>query len=431
MSELRKILLIGLPVLLAFIVFAPDVTASETTVKTPDEKTSLQELIEYAVDNNPRVRAARLDWARVIQKYPQATSLEDPMLTYTYAIEEIETRLGPQDQAFMLSQRFPFPGKLGLKGEVVSKEVEIAKTKYDKTVRDLIVEVKKSYFELYYIDRAVSLAAQNMQVLEHFTEVSTTDYAADATALNDVVKAQSQYAQANYDLLLLKEMSEVETTRLNTLLDRDPDDPMGELEEPVIKELTFSIEELYKMVLKNEELRIAEFEVEKDDLEKSLSKYTYYPNFNLGLNYSVIDDVPVPNVADSGQDAVAVTFGINIPLWFGKNRAAVEEAELKREASSEKKDAIKNEMLNKTKRYYFMLTNSERLVMLYAESLVPQAQRSMEIAETWYESGEGSLSGLLETQTIFYNFQIAYFRSVADYLKALAELEKLTGRSLY
>jgi outer membrane protein TolC len=270
-----------------------------------------------------------------------------------------------------------------------------------------------------------------MQVLEHFTEVSTTDYAADATALNDVVKAQSQYAQANYDLLLLKEMHEVETTRLNTLLNRNPDDPMGELEEPVIKELEFSIEELYKMVLKNEELRMAELEVEKDDLEKSLSKYTYYPNFNIGLNYSEIDDTPVPGVSDSGQDALAVTFGINIPLWFGKNRAAVEEAELKREASSEKKDAIKNELLNKTKKHYFMLTNSERLVMLYAESLVPQAQRSMEIAETWYESGEGSLAGLLETQTIFYNFQIAYFRSVADYLKSLAELERLTGRSLY
>jgi outer membrane protein TolC len=411
----------------------PDLESSRVAENTENAvgTATLQGLIKYAVENNPGLKAARLEWARVIQKYPQVTSLEDPMLTYTYPIEEIETRLGPQDQVFMLSQRFPFPGKLGLKGEVVSKEVEIAKTSYDRTVRDLIVEVKKSYFELYYIDRAISLAAQNMQVLEHFTEVSTTDYAADATALNDVVKAQSQYAQANYDLLLLKEMHEVETTRLNTLLNRNPDDPMGELEEPVIKELEFSIEELYKMVLKNEELRMAELEVEKDDLEKSLSKYTYYPNFNIGLNYSEIDDTPVPGVSDSGQDALAVTFGINIPLWFGKNRAAVEEAELKREASSEKKDAIKNELLNKTKKHYFMLTNSERLVMLYAESLVPQAQRSMEIAETWYESGEGSLAGLLETQTIFYNFQIAYFRSVADYLKSLAELERLTGRSLY
>jgi hypothetical protein len=123
----------------------PDLESSRVAENTENAvgTATLQGLIKYAVENNPGLKAARLEWARVIQKYPQVTSLEDPMLTYTYPIEEIETRLGPQDQVFMLSQRFPFPGKLGLKGEVVSKEVEIAKTSYDRTVRDLIVEVKK------------------------------------------------------------------------------------------------------------------------------------------------------------------------------------------------------------------------------------------------------------------------------------------------
>ncbi len=99
--------------------------------------------------------------------------------------------------------------------------------------------------------------------------------------------------------------------------------------------------------------------------------------------------------------------------------------------SLEEKAAVKNEVLNTVKNHFFRLTNSERLVKLYGESLIPQARQSMEIAETWYENGEGSLAGLLETQSIFYNFQVAYFRSIADYLKTLAELERLTGRSLY
>jgi outer membrane protein TolC len=396
-----------------------------------EEATSLKELIKYAVSNSPRVKAARLDWARVIQKYPQATSLDDPMLTYIYQIEEVETRVGPQDQVFTVSQGIPFPGKLGLKGEVVTKEVEIARTKYEKVVRDLIVEIKKSFFELHYIDKAIELAGQNKVVLEHFTEVGTTDYAADATALNDVVKAQSQYAQASYDLILLKEMRATETARLNTLLNREPEHTIGDLIEPELKEFDFSLDELYNMASRSEELRIAELKVEKDGLEQSLSKYTYYPDFKIGLNYISIGDSPTPNVSDSGQDSVAVTFGINIPLWLKKNSAAVEEAKLKRESSIEEKGAIKNELLNMAKKLYFRLTNSERLIKLYGESLIPQAQQSMEIAETWYENGEGSLSGLLETQSIFYNFQIAYFRSVADYLKTVADLEKVTGRFLY
>ncbi len=391
---------------------------------------SLADLVRQAVEKNPEIKAARLEWARVIQRYPQAVSYDDPMLTFTYGVEEIETRLGPQDHVLSLSQRLPFPGKLSLKGDVVAKEVEIARTRYERTVRDVIVDVKKSFYELYYIDRAIKLTEQNKKVLEHFTKISTTDYALDATALNDVVKAQSQYAQASYDLILLKEMRAAEATRLNTLLDRDPEYRIEGLEEPQIGEFDHTLEELYEWAVKNEELRIAGLEVEKNDLEVSLSKYKYLPDFSLGVNYSSIGDPARAGLDDAGRDALSVTFGINIPIWFSKNRAAVSEAELKKERALRERAAVRNEILNRVKNTFFKLTNSERLIELYGKSLIPQAQQSMEIAETWYKEGQGSFTGLLETQSIWLNFQLAYFRAVADYLKNLAELERITGRAI-
>ena len=54
----------------------------------------------------------------------------------------------------------------------------------------------------------------------------------------------------------------------------------------------------------------------------------------------------------------------------------------------------------------------------------------MEIAETWFRQGESSFSDFIETQAVWYNFQLADARARADYGKYLARLEGLVGQNL-
>ena len=64
------------------------------------------------------------------------------------------------------------------------------------------------------------------------------------------------------------------------------------------------------------------------------------------------------------------------------------------------------------------------------DSLIPQAKDSLSKAETLYKSGSGSYAALIETQSIWLNFNLAAERARADYLTTLCDLEKLTGISL-
>ena len=184
---------------------------------------NLNQLIKIAVDNNPDLKSRKLVWQSLIHQYPQATAYDDPKLSYTEAINPIETRLGSQDRVLALSQKLPFRGKRGLKGELVKKDIEIAKVSFDKASRDLVVNLKKSYYELVYLENAIKLSLQNKQVLEKITKIATTDYASSGSTLNDVAKAQSQYAQVSYDVQLLEELRSTEVTQINTLLNRDPE----------------------------------------------------------------------------------------------------------------------------------------------------------------------------------------------------------------
>ncbi len=395
----------------------------------------LGSLISMAFQNNPRLKAAKLKWEAVVEKYPQVTAYEDPVLQYTRFIQPVETRVGPQKQSIAFSQKIPFPGKLSLKGDIVSREAQMARLNFEKETRNLIVELKDVYYELAYIIKAIDITKENKKLVEHLAKIGTTDYSVDGTTLNDVFKAQSQLAQISYDLILLTEFLEVEKTRINAILNRQPEEPLGSPKELPFIPLVQSVKELYELATANQqELAISDVEIEKREKALSLARMEYLPNFSLGFKFLDMGEAaPGANGSrpgDSGKDAYGVNVGVTIPLWFGKNRARVAEAKLRHEGAVHLKKDLENQTFFAIKRIYFKIQNSQRLVRLYQDSLIPQAQQSMETAETWYKEKKGSFSGLLETQAVWLNFNLAYYRALTDYHQRLALLEKVLGISL-
>jgi len=393
---------------------------------------NLNQLIKIAVDNNPELKSKKLTWQNLIHQYPQATAYADPSLTYTEAINPIETRLGPQDRVLALKQKLPFRGKRALKGEIVKKDIEIAKINFDKASRDLVVAVKKSFYELAYIENAIKLSMQNKAVLEKITHIATTDYASSASTLNDVAKAQSQYAQVSYDVQLLEELRSTEKTKINTLLNRKPEQVI-QINSAVHQPPKFShpVARLYQWAESNEENSIADLNIQKSKVQTRLSQYTSLPDFNVGAAYSQIgkrDDIS--GLRNNGKDAFSINIGINIPLNRGKNNAIKEQAKINQLKQIEDKKTLKNRLNSKVKSIYFRLNNAYRQTVLYNKNLIPQANRAMQIAQLQYRENKGAIAAYLETQSTWLNFQLAYQRAVADYWKNLIELEKITGKKL-
>ncbi len=393
---------------------------------------NLNQLIKIAVDNNPELKSRKLAWQSLIHQYPQATAYADPRLTFTEAINPIETRLGSQDRVVALSQKLPFRGKRALRGDLVKKDIEIAKTGFDKASRDLVVALKKSFYELVYLENAIKLSLKNKLVLEKITHIATTDSASNLTTLNDVAKAQSQYAQVSFDVQLLEELRSTELTQINTLLNRNPEfqfsvntgiRPPTKLKQPMAR--------LYKWAESNEEVTIADLQIQKSQVQSKLSNYASLPDFTVGARYTQIgerDDVT--NLRRNGRDGFAINLGLNIPLNRTKNNAIKEQARLAQLKKIEDKKALKNRLNYQVKSITFKLNNAYRQATLYGNNLIPQANRAMQVAQLQYRENKGAIAAFLETQSTWLNFQLAYQRAAADYWKNLTELEKLTGKKL-
>ncbi len=392
---------------------------------------NLPTLIRLAVERNPKLKIARAKWQATIEKYPQVTALPDPMLMYSYFARSVETRVGPQRHRVGFSQALPYPGTLDAAGRVTVKEIEIRRVKYEKVVRDVIVDLKLSYHELTYLQRARQVTHQNQQLLSQILNIATTRYASSEATLNDVLKAQSQLAQLSYDLILLRELEEVEKANINALISVSSQTPLGPPAPAAYTAHDIPISDLQTRVLAGQqELQIADLMIQKADEAVALAKLKTKPRFKLDLMTVETGEGLMPDAIDSGKNPISIGVGISIPWSSTKNRSQIQEAELNRSAAIENKRSMEDRTLANLRKLYFRLENARRLVDLYQDSLIPQAEGAIEVAETWHQEGTKSIAGFLETQSVWLNFNLARLRAITDYQQSLARLERLIGGSI-
>jgi outer membrane protein TolC len=326
----------------------------------------------------------------------------------------------------------PFPGTLSQKARVLEADVAISRLKVDKAVKTIVTEVSLAFYELVYIQKAMAVAQANLDLNHQMLQISENAYADDKALFYDVSKARSQTAQIQYDMLLLKELEKTEKTTLNTLLNRPPDAALGHAAGILPQKVVYSLDEVYELaMLHQEDILMAEEQVNKSEQAIHLTRLETLPSFKLGLFYAGIGDPDVPNPPpDAGDDAVGVQFGMNIPLWSGKNKSRTAQAL----AEKQKAQAQKTEAANRVKagisRLWFKLENAERLITLYEKDLLPQAVSSVQTAETWFKQGQGSFADFLEIQATAYNFQLSLERAKTDYAKTLVLLEQAAGAVL-
>ncbi len=404
-------------------------TLEQTDVTTLFAETlELPNLIRVAVNRNPKVKAAKARWQATIEQYPQVTALPDPMFMYGYFLRSVETRVGPQRHRISFSQAFPYPGTLDAAGEVVKKAIEIENVKHEQVIRDLIVQLKLSYHELAYLQHAVELTRQNHELVTSILTIATARYAEGKVALNDVLKAQSQLAQLEYDLVLLEELQRVEHANIKGVLSVPSTTPLGVPVPVPYDPLDATLADVEKQALtKRQELRIAELTIEKATKGIVLAELQTKPMLKFDLMTIETGKALMFDTPGSSKNPFSIGVGVTIPWSSLKNSSKVREAQQNREVTTAKKHSLEDETKVALHKIYFRLENARRLVELYETTLIPQAGAAIETAETLHQEGPKSITGFLETQSVWLNFNLARLRAIADYQQNIARLEQLVG----
>jgi cobalt-zinc-cadmium efflux system outer membrane protein len=395
-----------------------------------EKKIILVELIREALDRNPQLQATRDAWQASLKAIPQAKSLPDPMLSYSYFGQSIETRLGPQRNKISLSQKLPFFGKLSLKGKIAESTASVFQEHYKAVEAEIVLKVKTAYFSLYWFDKALDINKEEKEVLKRLAKIAEKKYETGDASQQDVLKAQLEISKVTDKILQLEQGRRSVVAQLNALLSRPQDIPLGDTEEISLSEFEINLEELYETARKERpEMKEARYHIERSEINLKLTKKNYFPDLQIMFDYIDIGEGTTSH-PDDGRNAWMGSIGINVPLWRQKLRAAEAEAAIRLKATRENYENVENETLSRVNELFFEVKTAQDQMKLYKYSLLPQAEQAMKASEVGYLAGKVDFLSLLDSERMILQLKIGYFKAATDFEKSLAGLERILGKEL-
>ncbi len=406
----------------------------EDTAPLPklSEQSELPDYLIYAALNNPGLEAAFNRWKAALERVPQVKSLPDPRFKYRYFIEQVETRVGAQKQAFGIAQMFPWFGKLELRGNAAGEAAGAARQRYEATKLKLFFGVKDAYYEYYYLARAIAIVEENIQLVKNFESVARTRYKVAVGKHPDVIRAQVELGKLEDRLKTLQDLRGPIVARLNAALNRPAEASLPWPKQIEEESVSFTDQQLLEwMANSNPELGTLEFEIAKSRTKIDLAKKDYYPDITFGIDFIDTDDATgATTPSNSGKDPIIAMFSINLPIWREKLDAGLREARYRHRAAVRSKTQKLNTLNAQLKLALYRFRDGDRKIDLYRDTLLPKAVESVKASEASFRAGGNTFLDLIDAQRVMLAFELAYERALSNRAQKLAELEMLVGKEI-
>jgi outer membrane protein TolC len=128
-------------------------------------------------------------------------------------------------------------------------------------------------------------------------------------------------------------------------------------------------------------------------------------------------------------DLVSMTVAINLPVWRAtKTEPRIAEAQAMHDQAVSLYEAQRIETASKLHHQMATAEQSLRAARLYRDEILPQARITFEAALSSYQQNRSELMPIFDVQMAIVNAELGYASAVANYRKALAEIEFLSGR---
>ncbi|MDN3511161.1 MAG: TolC family protein [Candidatus Jettenia sp.] len=393
-----------------------------------DALLDLKWLIQEAKEHNPEIIAAQKRLHAAKAKIPQAKSLDDPNIRIgSFDMSNHPFNINGQtdmlQQRYGVSQKIPFPGKLRLRGEIATEDAHMVEKELQSKIQEILALVKSAFYELSYINTAIDITEEIRGLLHRFAAITQEKYAVGTATQRDVLAAQVELSTLANNVIVLNKESESMVARLNMLLDRPTEAPLGKPRPFEKHSLRLTIKELEDIAIKNRpELKRFDHLIKRSEAEVKLSKKDYYlSDFEPMVEYMQ---------EDKSSDTWASAITINVPWLWPKNRSKVKETKETLKAAKSDYRFINNKTLFEIKDLLVRLQASESTINLYKTGVIPQAEQSLKAARIGYEAGRIDFLTLIDSQRTLLNAKLLYHRALIDFEQNLANLERAIGMQL-
>jgi outer membrane protein TolC len=381
-----------------------------------------------AKENNPRLAAARAQWQAGLAQVGASDALPDPNLSIGYFFEEVETRVGPQQQKFGVRQQFPWAGTRSSREDAARAGADALRAQVVAQELSVAYEVKAAFYEYRYLKQALDITRENIELIKHLEQVAQARILGGAPT-TAAIQAQVELGKLDDRLSTFTAMREPLVARLNAAINAPSDTPQPWPEEVQIHTpLALNRDGLLEQLRSNPQIEMVAAHVRKEEANISLAKKARYPTITVGVDYIVTDDALDPGMAGSGKDPVMGVVAFTVPLWPGKNRARIAVAQAERTAAEAQLNDAVNALESSLKMALFNYEDAARKQRLYRDTLIPQARQSLKIAEEAYAAGKVEFINLIDAERLLLMFQLGLEKAEQDLEIGKARIEMMTAK---
>jgi outer membrane protein TolC len=398
---------------------------------------SLEDLEILTAGRNAAVKNAEKAFLATLESYSQASVLDDIIRSYSAYTAGIMTGVGNMEDMESIYRKFPFPGILSLKGDIVRQEVRIALTDLEITKRTILTGARKNYWELAYNTRAKEISRRTLNLLENLESSVTRQYETGRAKIPELTRVKIQKEKMRVELLTISEQGLNIEKRLKSLLLLPASAKIGTPAEGATSLLPpdMNLEDLIEAALKHrQELEKTRIMITRMELMIEMAETEIYPGLtpNLALTENRA-------VTSSGTMKMEEPFAVTLPAsmgsglprmpWTGLSEAYLRETRQRLLALKEELTAGEAETAADVREAWFSLDQARREAVVYKNEINALAQLNFSVSSKAYETGAIVFSETMDAVLLMFETSLAVERKKADVFIALAGLEQTVGIS--
>lgn len=396
--------------------------AEEYVLNEPLERSNL---VNTVLTVNPSLESARQAWRGMLARYPQVISWDDPMASYALAPGTIRSKTVSYGQELDLKQKFPFPGKLSLRGKIALAEAGSAEEDYEWVKIQLATAASNLFDDYYLIERAIGVNNIHIALLKEYKESANAQYASGQVTAQIPLQADVELAQLEYEQISLATDREVIIAKINALLHRDPSSPLPPSQKTLYPiAVSENAEQLQEEALQNRpDLRAIRAQIDAAKSALDLAYLEYLPDLEVMYSYNTM--WPVPSMFSS------VGVGVNIPIQLERRKGAVDESRSNIKSLAYKHAQLVDQTFVEISTALKRVSQARQYIEILQAKIIPTAKDELEAAIAGFEVGKNTFLELIESERTLRRLELQLHSAMAELYRQLAMLDQSVGYILH
>ncbi|PIB37431.1 transporter [Reichenbachiella sp. 5M10] len=393
----------------------------------PTMSQSLEEYLQMAGENNPGLKAEYAAFEAAMQRVAQTNALPDPTLSFGYFVSPIETRLGPQQAKLSLMQMFPWFGTLRAKEDAATRLAEAKYQLFLDARYELFFQVKQAYYLIYEVREHIRWQEENLEILSTYKALATTAFSSSNGSMVDVIRTDIMMEDTRTNIRLLEQQIMSLELKFNRLLHR-PDSLSVVIVDTLALRSESETEVRDSLLARHPRVQALELQQQAAESSEILARKSSGPQFGVGLEYAFVgqrEDMEVPH---NGRDVFMPMVTMTLPMFRGKYKAAVREAQFSRQVLESQKAELTDVLTIEYEMALYALQQSAQLFGLYEEQVV-KTKQAIDLLYSAYSNSGKDLEEVLRMQQQLLRYEMEKATAIKNHRIAQAQLDYLTTKS--